>query len=95
MLTRRILCRANCTKELFYKRRICGKKVCFISIFVFATFTRHVAQRTEFNGCFVLRKVDLLLCSNNLSLELKKKVIKSCIWSVAVCGSETWTVGKK
>jgi len=35
-----------------------------------------------------------LLCSNNLSLELKMKLMKSCIWSVAVCGSETWTVGK-
>ena len=34
------------------------------------------------------------LCSNNLSLEMKKKLTKSCIWSVAVYGSETWTVGK-
>ena len=35
-----------------------------------------------------------LLCSNNLSLEIKKKLIKSCIWSVALYGSETWTLGK-
>jgi len=35
-----------------------------------------------------------LLCSNNLSLEMKKKLIKSCNWNVALCGSETWTVGK-
>jgi hypothetical protein len=35
-----------------------------------------------------------ILFSNNLSLEEKKKLIKSCIWSVAVCGSETWTLGK-
>jgi hypothetical protein len=35
-----------------------------------------------------------LLCSNNLSLEIKKELIKSCIWSVALYGSETWTVGK-
>jgi len=35
-----------------------------------------------------------LLCSNNLSLEIKKKLIKSCIWSVAVCGSETGILGK-
>ena len=35
-----------------------------------------------------------LLCSNNLSLEMKKKLIKSCIWSVALYGSETWTLGK-
>ena len=35
-----------------------------------------------------------LLRSNNLSLEMKKKLTKSCIWSVAVCGPETGTVGK-
>jgi hypothetical protein len=34
------------------------------------------------------------LCSNDLSLEIKKKLTKSCICSVAVCGSETWTVGE-
>ena len=34
------------------------------------------------------------MCSNNLSLEMKKKLIKSCIWSVALYGSETWTLGK-
>jgi len=28
-----------------------------------------------------------LLCSNNLSLGIKKKLIKNCIWSVAVYGS--------
>jgi len=33
-----------------------------------------------------------LLCSNNLSMEMKKKLIKSCIWSVALYGSETWTL---
>jgi len=35
-----------------------------------------------------------LLCSNNLNLEMRKKLIKSCIWSVALYGSETWTLGK-
>jgi len=35
-----------------------------------------------------------LFCSNNISLEMKKKLIKSCIWSVALYGSETWTVEK-
>ena len=35
-----------------------------------------------------------LPCSKNLSLEMKTKLKKSCIWGVAVCGSETWTVGK-
>jgi hypothetical protein len=34
-----------------------------------------------------------LFSSNNLSLEIKKKLTR-CIWSVAVYGSETWTLGK-
>jgi hypothetical protein len=34
------------------------------------------------------------LYSNNLILETKKKLTKSCIWSVALYGSETWTLGK-
>ena len=33
-----------------------------------------------------------LLCSNNFSLEMEKKIIQSCIWSVALYGSETWTL---
>ena len=35
-----------------------------------------------------------LLCSNNLSLEMIKTLIKSWIWSVALYGSETGTLGK-
>jgi hypothetical protein len=35
-----------------------------------------------------------LLGSNNVSLEMKKKIIKNFIWSVALYGSETWTLGK-
>ena len=35
-----------------------------------------------------------LLCSNNLSLEIKKKLIESCIWRVAFYVSETRTLGK-
>ena len=34
------------------------------------------------------------LCSNNVSLEMERKLIKSCIWRVALYGSETWTLGK-
>jgi hypothetical protein len=32
--------------------------------------------------------------SDDLSLEIKKKLIKTCIWGVAIYGSETWTVGE-
>jgi hypothetical protein len=34
------------------------------------------------------------LCSNNLSLEMKKTLIKSCIWSVALYGLQIWTLEK-
>ena len=33
-------------------------------------------------------------CSNNLTLEIKKELIKSSIWSVALYGLEIWTLGK-
>jgi hypothetical protein len=36
-----------------------------------------------------------LLSSNNLSFEIKKKLIKSCICSVAHFGSQTRTLGEK
>ena len=35
-----------------------------------------------------------LKCLNNLSLEMKRTLIKGCIWSVAVYGSEKWTLRK-
>ena len=35
-----------------------------------------------------------LLCSNNLNLEMKKKIIESNIWSVALYVSETRTLKK-
>jgi len=30
----------------------------------------------------------------SISLEIKKKLIRSCILSFAIYGSETWTIGK-
>ena len=35
-----------------------------------------------------------LLFSRNFILEMIKKLIRSSIWSVAVYGSETWTIGQ-
>jgi len=35
-----------------------------------------------------------LLCWNNLSLEIKEKLTRCCIWSAALYGSETWTIGR-
>ena len=53
---------------------------------------KDIMQRIEAKVMFNNKKQ--LLCSNNFSLEMKKKLTKSCIWSVALYGSETWTLGK-
>jgi len=34
--------------------------------------------------CLKVNNKKQLLCSNNLSLEMKKKLIKSCIWSLTL-----------
>jgi len=52
------------------------------------TIQRIKEARVTFN------KKKQLLCSNSLSLEIKKKLIKSCIWRVELYVSETWTLGK-
>jgi hypothetical protein len=33
-----------------------------------------------------------ILTTNSVSLEIKKKFLKSYIWSVALFGTETWTI---
>ena len=54
---------------------------------------KDIMQRIE-EAKFVVNHKKQLLCSNNFSLETKKKLIDSCIWRVALYGLETWTVGK-
>jgi len=44
---------------------------------------------------YVCTDIIYVLYNSVFSLEIKKKLIKNCIWSVALCGSETRTVGKK
>jgi hypothetical protein len=34
------------------------------------------------------------LLTSKLDLNLSKKLVKCYIWSVALCGAETWTLGK-
>jgi len=31
------------------------------------------------------------LFTSNLDLNLRKKLVKFCVWSIALCGAETWT----
>uniref|UniRef100_A0A8D8SEB1 Endonuclease-reverse transcriptase n=1 Tax=Cacopsylla melanoneura TaxID=428564 RepID=A0A8D8SEB1_9HEMI len=39
-------------------------------------------------------KKSKLFCSNNIDVELRKRLVKSLVWSVALYGAETWTVSK-
>jgi hypothetical protein len=34
------------------------------------------------------------LITSKLDLNLRKKLVKCCIWSLALCGAETWTLRK-
>jgi hypothetical protein len=34
------------------------------------------------------------LFTSKLDLNLRKKLVKCYIWSIALCGAETWTLGK-
>jgi hypothetical protein len=34
------------------------------------------------------------LFTSKLGLNLRKKLVKCYIWSIALCGAETWTLGK-
>ncbi|KAL1448654.1 hypothetical protein WDU94_014026 [Cyamophila willieti] len=35
-----------------------------------------------------------ILCSNNIDIKIKKQLIKTLVWSVALYGSETWTISE-
>uniref|UniRef100_A0A8D9ENE8 Endonuclease-reverse transcriptase n=2 Tax=Cacopsylla melanoneura TaxID=428564 RepID=A0A8D9ENE8_9HEMI len=49
---------------------------------------RIVQAKTSFN------KKKTVFCSNNIDIEVRKRLVKSLVWSVALYGSETWTVSK-
>ncbi|KAI5715577.1 hypothetical protein M8J77_018806 [Diaphorina citri] len=34
-----------------------------------------------------------LFCSNNINIHLRKQLIKTLVWSIALYGSETWVIG--
>jgi len=35
----------------------------------------------------------MTLFTSKLDLNLRKKLLKCCIWRIALCGAETWTLG--
>ncbi|KAL1447695.1 hypothetical protein WDU94_012218 [Cyamophila willieti] len=40
-------------------------------------------------------KKKTLLCSNNISINIRKQLIKTLVWSVALYGSEAWTISER
>uniref|UniRef100_A0A8D8R4I6 Craniofacial development protein 2 n=1 Tax=Cacopsylla melanoneura TaxID=428564 RepID=A0A8D8R4I6_9HEMI len=58
-----------------------------------ARCTTDIKQRIAL-AKIAFNKKKTLLCSNNVSLRIRKQLIKSLIWSVALYGSEAWTVSE-
>jgi hypothetical protein len=50
-------------------------------------YIRIVITKEAFN-----RKISLL--SSKLNIELRKKFVRCYVWSIALYGSETWTLSK-
>lgn len=50
---------------------------------------RIALAKTAFN------KKKSLLCSNNINIDIRKHLIKSLVWSVALYGSESWTISER
>uniref|UniRef100_A0A8D9A7F9 Craniofacial development protein 2 n=2 Tax=Cacopsylla melanoneura TaxID=428564 RepID=A0A8D9A7F9_9HEMI len=56
--------------------------------------TNDIKQRlAQAKVAFAKKKT--LLCSNNIDLQLRKQLIKTLVWSVALYGSETWVIGER
>jgi len=53
-----------------------------------------LVTQSGFTWCYDAAHAHSILKPIGSSLEVKKKIINTCIWSVALCGSETGTVGK-
>jgi hypothetical protein len=79
----------NINSLVFYNRRAQVPKFKYIgSIFTEDGKNKEdIIQRTKEDKVIFNNKKQLL-CSNNLNFEIKKKLIKSFIWSVALYGSE-------
>ena len=68
--------------------------ICHLLALLGAHHILHVSRVRVNETKVMFNDREKLLCSNNLILKIKKKSIKSFIWSVALYWSETWTLGK-
>ena len=55
-------------------------------------YTREIEMRIAIAKEIFNRKISLL--TSKLNIELRKKLVRSYVWSIAVYGSETWTLRK-
>ena len=53
---------------------------------------RDIKQRLA-QGRIAFNKKRSLLCSKNINLAARKRLLKAYVWSVALYGCETWTIG--
>uniref|UniRef100_A0A8D8TI87 Craniofacial development protein 2 n=1 Tax=Cacopsylla melanoneura TaxID=428564 RepID=A0A8D8TI87_9HEMI len=59
-----------------------------------AKCTSDIKQRIAL-AKIAFNKKKTLLCSNNVSPSIRKQLIKSLVWSVALYGSESWTISER
>uniref|UniRef100_A0A8D8XSF1 Reverse transcriptase domain-containing protein n=1 Tax=Cacopsylla melanoneura TaxID=428564 RepID=A0A8D8XSF1_9HEMI len=59
-----------------------------------ALSTNDIKQRIA-QAKLAFTKKKSVLCSNNINLHLRKQLIKTLVWSVALYGSETWVIGER
>jgi hypothetical protein len=52
--------------------------------------TREIKMRNAIAKVAFNRKISL--STGKLNIELRKKLVRCCVWSIALYGSETWTV---
>ncbi|KAI5752456.1 hypothetical protein M8J77_017138 [Diaphorina citri] len=59
-----------------------------------AKSTSDIKQRIAL-AKIAFNKKKILLCSNNIDINIRKQLIKTLVWSVALYGSEAWTVSER
>jgi hypothetical protein len=55
--------------------------------------TREIISRINHAKCAFQSKKNMFI-SRNIDIKVRKNLIKAYVWSVALYGSETWTIGK-
>jgi len=56
--------------------------------------TREIISRINQAKCALESKKNIFI-SRNIDIKVRKNLLKTYVWSVALYGSEAWTIGQK